>query len=79
MSTPLLDMMRAEGDVAMFKAVLTGEEISFVGYSFVHDTDLLITGKHGDTPIDVARSMHTGLDTWEGGLRATGGALAPEK
>lgn len=78
-STPLLNSLRAEGFGFVFKCVLTGEEVRFVGYSFVDDADF---GFCDPTVLDyktVARKMQATADLWHEGLHATGGALAPEK
>jgi len=79
-STPILDLLCQEGYGAAFKAVVSGNQIQFVGYSFVDDTDLIqtrptITSMMGDTlPL-----MQAALDLWNSSLSATGGALIPEK
>jgi hypothetical protein len=54
--------------------------VSFVCYAFVDDTDLVHIAKDVDTrgPTIIAE-MQSALDHWEGGLKATGGALVPEK
>lgn len=79
-STPLLNLLREEGCGAYFQTSIVGEQIHFVGYSFVDDTDLL------SVPQDKAASYHSvgkdmqhSVTAWEGGLRATGGAIVPEK
>ena len=79
-STPVLNMMRSEGFGTFFQTALTGEEISFVGYAFVDDTDLCETACHTDsTAKEVATRMQQALECWEGGIRATGGAIVPAK
>ena len=79
-STPLLNLMRKENFGSHFIAPLTKEKISFVGCSFVDDTDLVYTAFDSETPLeDITPHMQRAIDTWEGGLRATGGALVPEK
>ena len=79
-STPVLNMMREEGFDAFFKASISGDELGFVGYAFVDDTDLCETAGTGHaTGPAVALQMQRSLDHWEGGFRATGGAIAPEK
>jgi hypothetical protein len=76
-STPVLNLLRHEGYGAYFQKATT---ISFVGYAFVDDTDLCITGQNpNDTEADVALRMQQALDLWEGHIRATGGAIVPEK
>ena len=79
-STPLLEMMREENLGAHFISPLSKEKIFFVGCSFVDDTDLLCSSYDSSTSAeDLAQHMQTAIDTWQGGLRATGGALVPEK
>jgi hypothetical protein len=80
-STVILNMLRDEVDGATFNCPATGEQFSFVGFSFVDDTDLIVKFETGTdkTFNDVAITMQHALTTWEGGLRATGGALEPSK
>jgi hypothetical protein len=77
-STPILNMLRAEALGMAFRCTLSGEKVGFVGYSFVDDTDLGICGNHVDY-LEVVEDMQRSMNCWEGGLRATGGAIAPEK
>jgi hypothetical protein len=79
-STPVLEMMRAEGHGAFFRSAISGEEIRFVGYAFVDDTDLCQTGNTGtESATEVLARAQAALDCWEGGLRTTGGAIVPAK
>jgi hypothetical protein len=48
-----------------------------VGYSFVDDTDIIQPGQPGEIFQLLATRMKAAMDTWEGGLWATGGALEP--
>ncbi len=79
-STPILDLIQKEGYRAAFKVAVSRDQIQFVGYSFMDNTDLIqtrptITSTMGDTlPL-----MQAALDLWNNGLSATGGALVPEK
>ena len=56
----------------------------FVCYAFVDDTDL-VHASDRDAPTDdlgmtdLVTEMQAVVDTWEGGLRASGGALVPSK
>jgi len=43
-STPILDILREAGFGASFRLAISGQSMSFVGYSFVNDTDLVQTG-----------------------------------
>ena len=59
---------------------ISGEEISFVGYAFVDDADLVVTCEGADDNYEgVAQQMQRAIDEWEGGIRATGGAVEPTK
>jgi len=42
-STPILHLLQQEGYGAAFKAAMSGDQIQFVGYSFVDDMDLIQT------------------------------------
>jgi hypothetical protein len=80
-STVILNMLRAEVDGASFICPVTGEKFSFVGFSFVDDTDLIVKSETNESHSfqEAADTMQHALTTWEGGLRATGGALEPSK
>jgi hypothetical protein len=51
----------------------------FVGYAFIDDTDLIQSYSDQQSIEEVISEMQQSLDTWEGGLHATGGAIAPGK
>lgn len=55
------------------------EHFSFVCYAFVDDTDLLHTSEPDIGLQVLVKEMQVVVDTWEGGLRASGGALVPDK
>lgn len=78
-STPVLNMLREEGFGAAFEASISGDRIHFVGYAFVDDTDLITTLSLDATCAEVGLAMQRALDAWEGGIRATGGAIVPTK
>ena len=78
-STPVLNMLRREGYGAVFESAISRERVSFVGYSFVDDTDLVTTEGLLAGHRSVGHKMQGALDAWEGGIRATGGAIVPEK
>ena len=80
LSTPLLNMMRKENFGAHFRTPLSNQKVSFVGCSFVDDTDLVYSAFDSEEELeDITPIMQNSIHTWEGGLRATGGALVPEK
>jgi hypothetical protein len=79
-STPMLEIMKKHGHCMVFKAFISREELKIVGFAFVNDKDLLRASRPGkQTYFEVAQDMQKGLDLWEGLLKATGGALVPEK
>jgi hypothetical protein len=79
-STPMLEIMRKRGHCTHFKALISKDEIKIVGFAFVDDKDLLRASAPGEkTYQEVGQDMQRGLDLWEGLLKATGGALVPEK
>jgi len=39
---------------------------------------LIQTAKKRESSIDVAKALHQSVETWEGGLSTTGGAIVPE-
>jgi hypothetical protein len=79
-STPLINMMRTSGFGFSLLTALTVLAVSFVCNACVDDTDLVHTAKDVNSrgPTILAK-MQSALDQWEGGLKATGGALVPEK
>ena len=72
-------MLQDEGYGAFFKASISGMELSFVGYAFVDDTDLVTIPDKQATAHDIAKEMQDMVDMWEGGIRAMVGAIVPEK
>ena len=79
-STPVLEMLRSEGHCCFFKAAISGDEVSFVGYAFVDDTDQIVTSPEDDASFqEIAHRMQASVTAWQGGIRATGGAIVPEK
>ena len=73
-------MLRTAGCGLKRFSAITGRLISFVCYAFVDDTDLVHAAPSPETDWTEAKEgMQTALDHWEGGLRATGGALRADK
>jgi hypothetical protein len=77
-STRFLNMLRNKGLGAKFRSAISGDSRTLVGYAFVDDTDLVTSEPQGSKD-EIITKMQDSLDTWEGGLRATGGAIVPEK
>jgi hypothetical protein len=79
-STVILNMLRTEGWGASFTSPIDRREIQFVGYSFVDDTDLIVANQgKWENATEVLQALQAAMEEWEGGLRATGGALEPSK
>jgi endonuclease/exonuclease/phosphatase family metal-dependent hydrolase len=78
-STVLLQALRSIGGGGMFTSAITNKTFQFVGYAFVDDTDLVVTGGDNRSSDSTVESMQSALNTWEGCLRASGGAIEPAK
>jgi hypothetical protein len=79
-STPIINLMRAAGFGATFLTAISVSLVAFVCYAFVNDTDVVHTAQDVyTTGEEIMRQMQTVIDRWEGGLRATGGAIVPKK
>eukprot|EP00978_Attheya_sp_CCMP212_P023219 scaffold70572_cov43-Attheya_sp.AAC.1 len=73
-------MLRKQGFGAAFKLAISGEEIHLVGYAFVDNSNIIQTAVIGDTDIDkVFEQAQAGLNTFVGGMKATGGRVRPDK
>ena len=78
-STPIIEMMRAAGHGFTHTGGTAATSANLVCFAYVDDTDLVHTWRQGVSAEDFLTEVQTVIDTWEGGLHATGGALAPEK
>jgi hypothetical protein len=78
LSTPILNIVRDEGFGCTFVSSIYSGKIHFVGYSVVDDTDLIQTARKGENSEAVAKTLQESINTWEGGYKATGGAIVPE-
>jgi len=78
-STPLLNILRKKGYGCDIINPISGKCYKFVGYAFVDNTDLVAI-KAGTFVTKIIRdSLKASLDTWEGTLKASCGAIVPEK
>jgi hypothetical protein len=66
-------MMKDERFGFIYKTSIEGKDLHFVGYSFIDDTDLVQSGKTGEEMEVLACRVQSAMDTWKGGLIATGG------
>ena len=80
-STPLLNMLRAAGKGGKFMSPISKLSTHIVGFAFVDDTDLIClnNGNPQISALEVMMEIQEAIDLWEGGLKATGGAIVPSK
>jgi hypothetical protein len=79
-SAPIINMVCHAGYGATFISALSCVIISFICYAFVDDTDLVHTRPGNDHDgVELISEMQEVVAHWEGGLRASGGALVPSK
>jgi hypothetical protein len=80
-SSPLLDMLRDAGNGAFFIEPISKKSSHLVGYAFVDDTDLVQFDLRDpqETEEEMLDKMQDAISRWEGGLKATGGAIVPQK
>jgi hypothetical protein len=79
LSSPLLDMLRTMDLGVKWEMAISHEGMHIVGFSFVDDTDLAQSVGLEETVSNVLANMQASIDSWEGAIRATGGALVPAK
>jgi hypothetical protein len=78
-STPLINMMRTAGFGFQMVSGITKRAVTFVCYASVDDTDIILSLPVLKGGAQLLSAMQDFLDHWEGGLRATGGALRADK
>jgi hypothetical protein len=79
LSSPLLDLMRNKGFGLLLFTPISKTNVSFVGYAFVDDTDLIQILDIDKSSKEVRQKLQKAIDTWEQALSATCGAIVPEK
>ncbi len=77
-STPLLNVLRQKGFGCEIICPLSSEYFRFVGYAFLDDTDIIQSSLH-ENPDQARLQLQQAIDTWECSLKATCGAIVPEK
>ena len=78
-STPLLNLLRAEACGSSFQSSLSMSKLDFVGYAFVDDTDLVASHYNNFSGPQVVADIQRSLSAWQGAIQASGGAIVPEK
>jgi hypothetical protein len=79
LSSPLLNLLRSKGFGCEFLSPFSKEALHFVGYAFADDTDVIVSQTHMNSHIEAIQTLQRAVNTWEGGLKATCGAIVPEK
>jgi hypothetical protein len=73
-------MMRSAGNGGIFVEPISGKVSHTVGFAFVDDTDLIeLDLREHITTQQTMENMQDSITRWEGGLKATGGAIVPTK
>jgi hypothetical protein len=76
----LVLMLHRLGHFAQIRSAMSLSLFVTAGFLFVDDTDLItVAVDQTESPAQVTARMQAAVNAWHGGLRATGGALKPEK
>ena len=79
-SSPLVEMMHNRGQATDICTALSLLTLALIGFLFVDDTDLLELAENAQIyPHEIIARTQEKVTTWQGGLRASGGALMPRK
>jgi hypothetical protein len=77
-SAPIIQMLYTTGFGLTFISAVSGTLMVVACFAFVDDTDVI----HSRTNAfgkEIGKEMQSVMDTWKGGICATGGALEPSK
>jgi len=74
----LFKIMREDGMFAFIVSTISHQKLDISGFVFINDTDLIATPSQGDTD-NIQTKIQKSVTNWEGLLKASGGALVPEK
>jgi hypothetical protein len=79
-SKPVINLMKSASYGFLHWSAIAIKVVQIVCFTFVDDTaDLVHTAEYDATGEDIYEEMQDVLDTWEGGLKDTGGDLIPNK
>jgi hypothetical protein len=67
-STPIFNMLRSMGFGMKMRSPISDQELSFVGFGFVDDTDLAISNEKFNSAKEATRELQKAVAAWEGGL-----------
>jgi hypothetical protein len=76
----LVAMLHRLGHFAQIISAMSRSVLQVVGFLFVDDTDLMtVATSKSESAEHVTMRMQAAVNAWHGGLRASGGALKPDK
>ena len=75
----LVLLMHDANLVTTLVTAISGLFLSFLGFLFVDDTDIIVLGQDDDTAVSVRAKLQRMVTHWNGILKVTGGALKQEK
>ena len=76
----LVLMLHRLGHFAQIRSAMSLSLFVTTGFLFMDDTDLItVAVDQSESPAQVTAHMQAAVNAWHGGLRATGGALKPDK
>ena len=81
-SIPIINMLKTAGFGFRVITIISKDDFCFVCYTFVDDNDVVhscLDTYTSDDTTKLVSEMQQAVDTWEGGLRASGGVLVPTK
>jgi hypothetical protein len=77
-SAPIIQMLYTAGYGMTALSAISGTLVAIACFAFVNDTDM-IHSRANMTGKQIGIKMQSVMNTWEGGIHATGGALEPSK
>lgn len=78
-SSPLLELLRIRGFGATLHGCIGKTFFHMCGFAFVDDADIVQTGHMGESTGSLIRKAQEELNLWEELIKATGGAIVPDK
>jgi len=75
----LMDMVWAHGFSATFPSPISHQSTTLLDLLYVDDCDLFTIINDGLKPIETIHHLQTNINTWQGRLLVSGGALSPAK
>ena len=79
-NAPIIRMVKNNGGGAIFRTAIALTVLKYIGFSFVDDSDIIETDENvSTTGEEILPAIQTSLDTHNGGLHSSGGALKQDK